>query len=138
MEGERCHLKARVTAGYVKARPLDEDLEDLELQIMESEDEYDDDKNENEDGQEAIESCDSSAVHDSHQEHENQVLYSSADIFGVGVGQLEDNRVMCAKCAVGHFHFSCDAAIAEDAPDQKQSHARNLFKNMGMGQIIRL
>ena len=51
MEGERCHLKARVTAGYVKARPLDEDLEDLELQIMDSEDEFDSEEDESDDGE---------------------------------------------------------------------------------------
>ena len=36
-KGTGCHLKARVTANYISARPLEEDSEDLELQDMMSE-----------------------------------------------------------------------------------------------------
>ena len=48
-ESERCHLKARVTANYIEARPLNEDSEDLELENMMSEecdDEYENEQDE--------------------------------------------------------------------------------------------
>ena len=37
LDSTECHLQARVTAEYIRARPLDEDSEDLELQDFDSE-----------------------------------------------------------------------------------------------------
>ena len=114
-EKERCHLKPRVNTKWTASRQLDDDED---VKVIESMSEF-----------EEIE-IRKQAAHEDRRKHENQMLYNS-DICDLARNQ----PVRCSRCAVGIFHFNCDALpnpISEDSLDNSSLQSID-FQSMRLG-----